>query len=233
MKKVKEKITAMLNAITFAEMNEAETALSFMDSQVAHEKDSLVVEDKNRGIHRSEESVLGAFEKSMSAAAFAEAGEFTAANEILKLSFKPHTVALLIDNSHPNLHAIDYTAHFCKRIGAIMDVLITESDDINLIDQDSGQRSLPGTVNITELTQFLAEKDVPYHMYILRGDIVEELGDYVRRHKEVTTVVYDSPISQNKHQSGSKWERVLDTVCNRLSIPLITVFDKRGVEVGT
>jgi len=53
MKKVKEKITAMLNAITFAEMDEAETALSFMDPVVGHLENSLLNHDKDSGIPRS------------------------------------------------------------------------------------------------------------------------------------------------------------------------------------
>lgn len=233
MKKVKEKITAMLNAITFAEMDEAETALSFMDPVVGPVENSLVNHEKDPRILSYGESSVDAFERSMSAAVFAEAGEFSSANEILHPESKPHIVALVIDNSNPNLQAIDYTVNLCKRIGAVMDVLITESDEATLGDEDPTQSSWWGSADIPELTQFLKEKDVPYHMYMFRGDIVEKLGDYVRRHKEVTTVVYDSPINENKDSRGAKWHRVLDTICTRLSIPLITVFDKRRVKMAT
>lgn len=233
MKKVKEKITAMLNAIAFAEMDEAETALSFMAPVVGHLENSLLNHDKDSGIPSYEESTVDAFERSMSAAVFAEAGQFSSANEILHPETKPHIVALVIDNSNPNLHAINYTVNLCKRIGAIMDILITESDEVRLGDEDSDHTGLLGSVNIPELSQFLGDKNVQYRMYLFRGDIVEKLGDYVRRHKEVTTVVYDSPINENKDSRGAKWHRVLDTICTRLSIPLITVFDKRRVKMAT
>ena len=161
MKKVKEKITAMLNAITFAEMDEAETALSFMDPAVGHVENSLLNHDKDSGILSYEESSVDAFERSMSAAVFAEAGEFSSANEILHPEPKPHIVALVIDNSNPNLHAINYTANLCKRIGAMMDILITESDEVSLGDKDLDHTELLGSVDIPELSQFLGDKKRP------------------------------------------------------------------------
>jgi hypothetical protein len=233
MKKVKEKITAMLNAITFAEMDEAETALSFMDPVVGPVENSLVNHEKDPGIPSHGESSVDAFERSMSAAVFAEAGEFSSANEILHPETKPHIVALVIDNSTPNLHAINYTANLCKRIGAIMDILITESDEVSLGDKDSNHSETLGSVNIPELLQILKDKEVPYHTYMFKGDIVEQLRDYVRRHKEVTTVVYDSPTTQNNDLRGATWHRVLETICKGLSVPLITVFDKRRVKMAT
>ncbi len=161
------------------------------------------------------------------------AGEFGSANEILHPEPKPRIVALVIDNSNPNLHAINYTANLCKRIGAMMDILITESNEVSLGDKDLDHTGLLGSVDIPELSHFLGDKNVQYRMYLFRGDIVEKLGDYVRRHKEVTTVVYDSPMNENKDSRGAKWHRVLDTICTRLSIPLITVFDKRRVKMAT
>ncbi|MFH0958074.1 MAG: hypothetical protein V1897_05145 [Pseudomonadota bacterium] len=234
MKKIKDKIEGMLNGITFAEMGETETALSFMNSEVEPEKDSLAPQDIKARIHGSNESRVGKFERSMSAVAFAEAGEFESANEIFLPESKPHVVALVIDNSNPNHHAIDYTVNLCRRIGATMDVLITESDQIGLHDNHTDYERWFESVDVAELTLFLRERNVQCQVHMFKGDIVENLGEYVRRHKEVTSVVYDAQIIPQKgSRAENKWHRVLETICRKLSIPLITVFDKRRVKMAT
>ena len=95
------------------------------------------------------------------------------------------------------------------------------------------QAVAPDPEMILSLARLLREKDITYHMYMFQGDLVEKLGDYVRRHKEVTTVVYDSSRTQESHSKDDTWRKVLDTICTRLSIPLITVFEKRRVKLAT
>jgi hypothetical protein len=94
------------------------------------------------------------------------------------------------------------------------------------------QTAVPDPKMILNLTQFLREREITYHMYMLQGDLVEKLGDYVRQHKEVTTVVYDSSRNEESHSKDDTWHKLLDTICIRLSIPLITVFQKRTVELA-
>jgi hypothetical protein len=234
MKRVKDKITAMLNAITFAEADDPDTAIKFLNSDSSQVEDMDRAEEERLGVYRNSQPPVDQFEKSMSAAAFAEAGEFGVAREILSPESKPHTVLLVIERDSPNANAIEYTVNLCKRIGAIMDVLITPppiSMKKNNTEKDSNWS--PDVGKILELTQFLKYKEVTFHMYMLQGDFVEKLGDYVRSHKEVTTVVYDSPRIEQTHSKDDTWHQVLDTICTRLSIPLITVFDKRQMKLAT
>lgn len=233
MKRVKDKITAMLNAITFAEADEPETAVNFLNSEAKREETAQISEEELLGIYRTTGPVVGQFEKSMSAAAFAEAGEFDVASQILHPETKPHTVLLVIERDTPNANAIEYTVNLCKRVGAIMDIIVTQPAGSKHKHQKTAQTGVSDTQKISELSQLLREKDVTYHMYILEGDIVEKLGDYVRQHKEVTTVVYDSPRIEESHSKDDTWHKVVDTICTRLSIPLITVFDKHRVKLAT
>lgn len=233
MKRVKDKITAMLNAITFAEADEPETALNFLNSDPKQVETAQVCEEKHQGIHKNTGPLVEEFEKSMSAAAFAEVGEFDVAGQIMHPETKPHTILLVTERDTPNANAIEYTANLCKRVGATMDVIVTPPPDTKHKHQKIVPTGVLDTEKISELSQLLREKDVAYHMYILEGEIVEKLGDYVRRHKEVTTVVYDSPRIEQSHSKDDTWHKVIDTICTRLSIPLITVFDKHRVKLAT
>jgi hypothetical protein len=233
MKRVKDKITAMLNAITFAEANEPDAAIKFLNSDCSQVEDMDRAEEERLGVYRNSQPPVDPFEKSMSAAAFAEAGEFGVAREILNPESKPHTVLLVIERDSPNANAIEYTVNLCKRIGAIMDVLITPPPTSIKKNTENASNWSPDAGKILELTQLLKYKEVTFHMYMLQGDFVEKLGDYVRSHKEVTTVVYDSPRIEETHSKDDTWHKVLDTICTRLSIPLITVFDKRQMKLAT
>ena len=233
MKRVKDKIAAMLNAITFAEADEPDTAIKFLNSDSSQAEDMDRAEEELLGVYRNSQPPVDPFEKSMSAAAFAEAGEFGVAREILNPESKHHTVLLVIERDSPNANAIEYTVNLCKRIGAIMDVLITPPPTSGEKSAKNAPAWSPDAGKILELTQFLRYKEVTFHMYMLQGDFVEKLGDYVRSHKEVTTVVYDSPRIEETHSKDDTWHKVLDTICTRLSIPLITVFDKRQMKLAT
>ena len=233
MKRVKDRITSMLNAITGAEADEPETAMKFINME-ANQNEISELSEERFGVYRMTDPKVGQFEKSMSAVAFAEAGEFELAREILSTETKPHTVLLVIETDSPNVNAIEYTVSLCKRIGAIMDVIIALSPStMSSRNVPNLQAVAPDPEMILSLARLLREKDIPYHIYMFQGDLVEKLGDYVRRHKEVTTVVYDSSRTQESHSKDDTWRKVLDTICTRLSIPLITVFEKRGVKLAT
>ena len=101
MKRVKDRITSMLNAITGAEADEPETAMKFINME-ANQNEISELSEERFGVYRMTDPKVGQFEKSMSAVAFAEAGEFELAREILSTETKPHTVLLVIETDSPN-----------------------------------------------------------------------------------------------------------------------------------
>jgi hypothetical protein len=233
MRRVKDQMTAMLNAVTFAEADEPETAMKFLNAAAKQNEIPKLSEEERLGVYRATNPNVGQFEKSMSAAAFAEAGEFEVAREILSPETRPHTVLLVIEKDLPNVNAIEYTVSLCKRIGAIMDIIVTSPPgSMSSRNVPNLQTAGPHPEMILNLAQFLREREITYHMYMLQGDLVEKLGDYVRQHKEVTTVVYDSSRNEESHSKDDTWHKLLDIICTRLSIPLITVFQKRTVKLA-
>lgn len=233
MKRVKDKIVRMFNSIRFSETNKPDTETENFDSQTGQAMERKTSEQEKLGMFRPISPKVSHFGKSMSAAAFAEVGEVDIAQEILSPEPKPHTVLLVIESDSPNANAIEYTVNLCRRIGAIIDVLITTPPGANSNNAMIAKEVGPYAQKILELTRLLRDREVDYHMYMLDGDLVEKLGEYVRSHKEITTVVYDSPRAEKTQSSDDTWHQVLDTVCKRFSIPLITVFDKRRIKLAT
>ncbi len=233
MKRVKDKITDMLNSIKFSESDKSETGTKVVHSKTKHGQLSEILDAENLGVFRPVNQQVGSFGKTMSAAAFAEAGEFDVAHEILSPESKLRKVLLVLERETPNANAIEYTVNLCKRIGAIVDVLITTPSGSNSTNSMIAQSAGPYAQKILELTRLLRDRGITYHMYTLDGDLVDKLGDYVRHHKDVTTVVYDSPRTEEIDSKDDTWHKVLDTICTRLSIPLITVFDKHKTKLTT
>ncbi|MGC8659954.1 MAG: hypothetical protein ACP5U1_12855 [Desulfomonilaceae bacterium] len=233
MKRVKDKIVRMFNSMRLSETKKPASSLENVDSQIGDGVNGPTSEHEILGPYRPTSAKFSNFDKSMSAAAFAEVGEVDIAEEILHPGAKPHTVLLVIESETPNANAIEYTVNLCRRISAIMDVLITTPRGANSGNVMTAIEAGPYAQKILELTRLLRDKEVDYHLYTLDGDLVEKLGEYVRNHKEITTVVYDSPRAEKTQSSDDTWHQVLDTVCKRFSIPLITVFDKRRVKLAT
>ncbi len=233
MKRVKNKIADILSSIKFSESDKSETGTNFANSELKQDQLSNIFGAEKLGVFRPVNPQVGGLEKSMSAAAFAEAGEFDFAQEILSPESKLRTVLLVIERDTPNANAIEYTVNLCKRIGAIMDVLITTPFGSNSTDSMTAQSAGQYAQKILELTRLLRDRGITYHMYTLDGDLVKNLGNYVRYHKDITTVVYDSPRIDGVHSKDDIWHKVLDTICTRLSIPLITVFDKHRSKLTT
>lgn len=233
MKRVKDKITKMLNSIKFSGSGKFKNETKLLSTEMKRDDPGNMIGQENLRTFRPVSAQLGSFGKTMSAAAFAEAGEFAFAHEILSPEPKLRTVLLVIEGDTPKAQAIEYTVNLCKRIGAVIDVLITTPSGLNSTNCMIAQSAGPYAQKILELTRLLRDSGIIYHMYTLDGDLVDNLGDFVRHHKDVTTVVYDSPRAEEINSKDDTWHKVFDTICTRLSIPLITVFDKHKTKLAT
>ncbi len=224
MKKTKDKITALLNAITFAESGEHETAVQYLEeasppaeAEVSSEhSDPTFVAKKTRSLRQR-------LEEHLTAMAFAEAGDFRSAGEILGVQERQRTVLLAIEGEDPDPASFNYAASLCRRLDARMSVLV--------ITGARGDEA--GTERIRALCKRLEGDGIPVNVETTRGESNRHLVDYAKHHKEIITVVYDSPKTRQRTSESKAWQRIAEELSNKLSIPLVTVLSKQQMGILT
>lgn len=218
--KKKNKITTMLNAITFATAGDHEAAGKLMAEGGPQESRRV-----NESQRQQKETLRQKLQKHMAAIAYAEAGEFNAATELLEPSSKTRTVLLVIEGAMPDPAAFTYALKLCKRTKAELDILqVIESG--NEHDYESlSQKMTEGSQNIVAMVRKLEEDEVPFKVTIRLGDVNQKLFNYARRHKDVGMVVFDSPKAKQASQENKGWSRLVDEISRQLSIPLVTVLE--------
>ena len=120
----RKKLEAVFSAVTFAEVGEYETALSCLSAERGDgpEKSESKARARERDLSPGE-SLKQRLEDHLAAVAFAEAGEFETAVEMLPRSRKRDRVLLAIEGEVPTPSTFDYALSLCKRIDADMDIL--------------------------------------------------------------------------------------------------------------
>ncbi len=230
MRRAKDKITAMLNAITFAEAGEADSAQEFLDASPV----SAEVLQETPSLHEAETrekmSIFDKVEAHMAAVAFAEAGDFNAARDYVRSGSKSRAVLLVIEGNDPDEAAFSYAMGLCKRMDAHMDILLVvrKSDNSN---NDEISPSLRESIQgrLAPLVRELELSAVQFSLIICRGDMREKLYDFAMRHKDIRMVVYDSPKAREESAVSRGWHRMIETISRRLSIPLVVVSAKQPI----
>lgn len=231
MKRAKDKIIAMLNAITFAEAGEVVRAQEFLDASVASPHTIQLETSSAQEVEASEKAgFLDGVEAHMAAVAFAEAGEFRAADDYLQQVNKSRAVLLVVEGREPDEAAFSYAMGLCQRMDAHMDILLVMRKSLNSNPhevtpalRESLQKRLAPLVRELELG------GVPFSLIVCRGDLRERLYEFAQGHKEVQMVVYDSPKAREESAVSRGWHRMVETISRRLSIPLVVVSAKQPV----
>jgi hypothetical protein len=220
--KKKNKITTMLNAITFATAGDHETSGKLMAEGGQAEAGGT-----NESQKQKKETFRQRLHKHMAAIAYAEAGEFGAATELLEPSSTARTVLLVIEGALPDPAAFNYALKLSKRTKAELDILqVIESGNEHEHDYESlSQKMTEGTRNIVGMVRKLEEDEIPFKVTIRLGDVNQKLFNYARRHKDVAMVVFDSPKAKQASQENKGWSRLVDEISRQLSIPLVTVVE--------
>ncbi len=228
MKRAKDKITAMLNAITFAEAGDVDSAQEFLDASPGSAKVRQKTQFPQEIGDREKTSLFDKVQAHMAAVAFAEAGDFNAAKEYVRSGCKSRAVLLVIEGRDPDEAAFSYAMGLCKRMDAHMDILLVvrksenaHNDEISPSLRESIQGRLAPLVRELELSA------VPFSLIICRGDMREKLYDFAMRHKDIRMVVYDSPKARDESAVSRGWHRMIETISRRLSIPLVVVSAKQ------
>ncbi len=228
MKNTSRKITRMLNAMTFAESGNHDIAKEFLENNASQSK------NLESGISKSAKALSELLDKSldkpMVAMTFAEEGFHQEAVTMLgRASMK--TVLLVIEGEHPNEAAFNYARNLCKRTGAQLDILqvidpTTGPDSISVLEQ----RMSSAVKNIINLIQLSDLRTSLPKLTIRLGEVDSKLVNYVKRHKEVSAIVFDSDKFQVEQSNRPGRMDVLEFLSKKLAVPLMTVLDRNSAK---
>lgn len=137
------------------------------------------------------------FEKIMSAAAFAEAGEFDTAKSMLHEKKK---VLLVLTGRETDMKAARYAVNTSKRIGAGIEILY--------LVKDSQEKSF-----LEEYLKELKTKGIAYHVTQCEKSLKVEVRRFIAKEKDIEFVVIDSDEQVVRSAKGRKislheWERL-------------------------
>jgi hypothetical protein len=116
------------------------------------------------------------FEKIMSAAAFAEAGEFETAKRMLNERRK---VLLVLTGGEPDMKAAKYAINTSKRIGAGIEILY--------LARNNEEKSF-----LEEYLEELKTKGIEYQVTQCEKSLKEEITRFIEKEKDIEFVVIDS-----------------------------------------
>ncbi|MBI5057376.1 MAG: universal stress protein [Nitrospirae bacterium] len=139
----------------------------------------------------------------MSAAAFAEAGEFETAREIIK---GKRRILLALRGDESDVNAFRYALSMCKRINAGLDILYVSESAATLLNN---------------FKNTLEKEGVNYVITEKTGCVKKEIIDYTEKRKDIQFVVIESSEVLNidcKQDDGT-----LSDAWRKLKCPLVLV----------
>lgn len=143
------------------------------------------------------------FEDIMTAASFAEAGEFETAREVLK---GERRVLLAMREGEVERKALTYALNTCKRIGADMDILYLSAID-------AGENPV-----LKEFFSELHREGINYRLIQKIGRLREEIKNFTDSERNIDFVVVESP-------AVDRWNREegLSKILEKIKCPLVVV----------
>ena len=141
----------------------------------------------------------------MAAAAFAEAGEFETAREMLKEDRK---ILLALTGENSDLNAFKYAISMCKRISAKLEILCSEQYPEDALKQ---------------FTTELKKKAVDCSVTKVSECIKEEVLNFTSERRDILFVVVES--SDGLNLNCNKTAKVIKDSWKNLKCPLVVVSD--------
>jgi hypothetical protein len=164
----------------------------------------------------------------MAAIAYAEAGEFQSAEELIQPVKSRNTVLLVIEGENPDPSAFSYAVNLCKRTNAELDILqVIEISDKGENYELLSQKMANSSRHLVDLVRHLEQTAVPFKVTMRLGEPASKLLNYAKRHKDVAMVILDSPRAREASAKNDAWARWVKNASRELSIPLIAVLDKQ------
>jgi hypothetical protein len=225
MRKLMDKIEAVLTAEAFAEAGEHESALTFLQSSEARK--GATARSNHRYMRRRSRGKVPVGEtlaQHFTAAAFAESGDLDTARRMLHGSKKKQTVLLAIEGEAPNEASFDYTINLCRRLDANLDIL-------QMIPDGGSDGNVPSEA-LSALLPRLESEGIPFKVTVRMAKAGEILADHLRSLRHVVTAVIDSPSLRDKQATGTNWRGILRNITQKLSVPLVTALQREPMEVS-
>lgn len=230
MKKVKEKLTAMLNAVTFAEAGAHDAALEYLNEGARQHSDSPSDDALTpKPVDADGLKLIRSFEDYMGAAAFAQAGEFDSAREMLQTGNRPKAVLLVLDGHPTDSDAFTHAVNLCKRIEAEMEILAFSPRTEREGSDDDSPKGPAAYERLESLTRLASQQGVRCTVTMRTGKVDAHLFRYVQRHKEIAAVIYGAQNPRKIVGRDLGFQRALEAIVAKLAIPLVKVLGKRPV----
>ena len=156
--------------------------------------------------------VVGRAQRALEAAAFAEEGDHTGAQGLLR---ENRRVLLALRGLEDDARTMSYAINTCQRVGAGLDVLFVA--DRALSDADLRGALAPFQASLTEA-------GISCRRGSAAGCIKEQIVRYTKAHPEVSFVVVESAGVLDRG-CGADDERRLSQLWKRLTCPLVVVSD--------
>ena len=144
-------------------------------------------------------------EDDMVAAAFAEAGEFETAREILKEDRK---ILLALTGENSDLNAFRYAINMCKRISAKLEILCEEHYS---------------EYTLAQFTAELEKEAIGYDVTKVMECVKEEVLNFTSERRDILFVVVES--SDGLNLNCKKTTKVIENSWKSLKCPLVLVSD--------
>ena len=225
MRKLIERIEAILTAETFAEAGEHESALTFLRSSETN--GGTTARSKRRNVTKRSRGKVTAGERlahHFTAAAFAEAGDLDTARQMIHGFNKKQTVLLAIEGEAPNEVSFDYTINLCRRLDANLEIL-------QMIPDGCSEGNVPSDA-LSALFPRLEREGISFKVTVHMARPGEILYDHLRSHRHVVTAVIDSPSLRDKQAAETYWGEIFRNITQKLFVPLVTALQRDPLEAS-
>ena len=158
-------------------------------------------------MHRSKKlkKWLKEFENDMVSAAFAEAGEFETARQMIK---EDRRILLAVTDEKGDINAFKYALNMCKRIGAALDILFSLKS---------------GRDAIESFLKELSKEGIEHTLVEVKECIKEEVLHYTNKRTNILFVVVESSDNLDIHCKDDP--KKISASLDLLKCPLVVVSD--------
>lgn len=166
------------------------------------------------------------FEDAMASAAFAEAGEFDSARQMMGQDKNSNKKVLLgTEGTDVDNKAFHYALNLCRRVGAKLEILHILRPSAVEPQQGLEEVLSEAKESLGPALARLRESGIEYILNFGEGRLEKEVASYADGRRDILFVVVEAPSTGGKKRSGLE-KRISDALSG-LGCPLIVVSDAK------